>query len=141
MQRNFVDLAKFLEQNFPELRGHVTGAFYPPPPIAVFLSNVISFLQMIAIGWMIIGGEKLLRLVGYKNQLPNFYHTIQQNPMPILMGLFLLAPSMISKYQNNGAFEIYLDEEIIFSKLQAGRFPTANILIEAFSNAGLKQSK
>lgn len=141
MQRNFVDLAKFLEDNFPELKGQITGGMYPPPPIAVFLSNVVSFIQMIAIGWMIIGGEKLLRMIGYKGVLPQFYNTVQQNPMPIIFFIFLLVPSMISKYTNSGAFEIYLNDNLMYSKLQTGHFPTANILLNEFSAAGVRKIK
>lgn len=140
MARNFADLARFLEQNFPELQGHITGGLYPPPPIAIFLNNILSFVQLIAIGWMIVGGDKLLKLIGYKNQLPSFYYTLQQNPMPIIMFVFLLAPSMISKFQNKGAFEIYLNDQLLFSKLENGYFPTANYLLQAFKNAGLKSN-
>lgn len=130
-------MAKFLEDKFPELKGKITGDIFPTPPIGEFMSNGISLLQFVGIAWMILGGDKLLRMVGY-NTLPSFYWTIQDNPVPLAIFLFLLAPNMVAKLSSgNGAFEIYLDEEIVFSKLESGAFPTIDQLIDPLVKAGL----
>lgn len=73
----------FLENTFPELRGRVSGANYPPPPVATLMMNMLSVLQLFGVLYMVVGGEKLLRLVGFKNQLPRFYYTIQANGVSI----------------------------------------------------------
>lgn len=135
MQRNFVQVAKFLEEKFPPLRGHITGNVYPMPPLVEFASNILSLVQLLGLAWIFLGGESLLRLLGFKNQLPGFYHTIQANPVPIGMFLFLLAPQFLSRFQANGAFEIYLDGQMIFSKLSAGRFPTGDELVSLVAAA------
>jgi selT/selW/selH-like putative selenoprotein len=135
-------VAKFLEDKFPELRGHITGGLYPAPPIAEFFTSVLSVCQFIGIAWMMVGGDKLLRMLPFyrTGPLPAFYWTIQDNPIPLAIALFLLAPQFIGKLQANGAFEIYLDNEdtIIFSKLKTGALPTADQLIEGLVAAGLK---
>jgi selT/selW/selH-like putative selenoprotein len=139
MKRNFVQVAQFLESEFPELRGNISGNIYPLPPIAALLTNVLTVFQMCGMAWIMLGGDKLFRMIGYRNELPAFYHTIQNNPIPIGMFLFLLAPQMIGKFQNNGAFEIYLDDKEIFSKLAVGSFPRGDYLVSALVSAGLKK--
>lgn len=59
--------------------------------------------------------------------------------MPLAIFLFLVSPQLIGKMQSNGAFEIYLDGDIvIFSKLKTGAFPTAEQLIQSLVAAGIK---
>ena len=138
MKRNYVQVAQFLEENFPELKGHITGGLKPMPPIGEFLQNVLAFFQFTGLAWMVMGGEKLLRMVGFRNQLPSFYWTVQENPVPMAVFLFLLAPQIIGKFQANGAFEIYLDEKEVFSKLAKGGMPTVDDLIKPLVAAGLE---
>ena len=138
MKRNYVQVAQFLAENFPELQGKITGGLYPTPPLAEFAANIISVLQMVGIAWMVMGGEKLLRMVGFKGPLPSFYWTIQDNPMPIMIGLFLLAPQVVNSFSNNGAFEIYLGQDTIFSKIETGGMPTAEQLVTALKAIGLQ---
>ena len=134
-------VAQFLEHKFPELRGgRITGGIFPAPPIAAFLASLISFFQLIGIAWMIVGGDKLLRMLPFyrTGPLPSFYWTVQDNPMPIAIFLFLLAPQAVAKLQTNGAFEIYLEETIvIFSKLKSGTLPTVDQLVQPLVAAGL----
>jgi hypothetical protein len=78
MKRNFVQVAEFLANSFPELRGRITGGNYPVPPIIDLLGTIISCMQLAGLVWMVMGGEKLLRLVGFRNQLPSFYFMVEK---------------------------------------------------------------
>lgn len=138
MKRNYVQVAQFLAENFPELKGKIQGGLYPSPPAAEFASNIVSLLQLVGIGWMIIGGDKILRMLGFKGPLPSIYWTIQDNPVPFMIGLFLLAPQIVSSFANTGAFEIYLGDEVVFSKISKGSMPTAEQLIEPLKALGLQ---
>lgn len=159
-----MQVAQFLEQQFPELRGHITGSVYPAPPLAEFAANIITLFQLVGIAWMLVGGDKLIRMTGYQGPLPAFYWTIQvmkeschleskfrshlwiscaiiilqENPVPLAIFLFLLAPQLINGLRTNGAFEIYLDDEILFSKLERGTMPTADDLVKPLVSAGLQ---
>lgn len=136
MKGNFVKVARFLDQNFPDLK--VEGDLYPAPPIAEFATNVLSFLQFMALAWMVFGGDKILRAIGFTQSLPSFYYTIQENPVPFGIFLFLLAPQLIQGLGPRGAFEIYLDEKEIFSRLSSGAFPSIEDLVRPLKAAGLK---
>lgn len=137
-------MAQFLEDKFPELRGRVSGNLYPMPPAAAFFTNILSLFQLIGIAWMVMGGETLVRLVPFyrTRPLPSWYHTIQENPAPLAIFLFLLAPQMIGGMQTNGAFEVYLDETIVvYSKLSSGKLPTVDQLINPLLAAGLQMKQ
>ena len=141
MRRNFLQVAEFLQQQFPQLRGHISGANYPAPPIIELLQRLVSYTQLIGMAWMILGGETLMRFIGYNGTsrpLPQFYWTIQKFSMQISIVLFLVIPQFLNKYTINGAFEVYLDGEEIFSKLKSGSMPTADDLMDPLKAAGLK---
>jgi thioredoxin reductase-like selenoprotein T len=136
MKSNFVKVAKFLEQNFPGLQ--IEGDLYPAPPVAEFAMNVLSFLQFTALAWMVVGGEKILRTIGFRTTLPSFYYVIHENPVPLAIFLFLIAPQLIQGLGPKGAFEIFLNEKQIFSRLSTGNFPGVEDLIKPLQAAGLK---
>lgn len=135
-----MQVAKFLEDKFPELKGKIVGGLYPAPPAAEFASNVLSILQLIGIAWMVVGGDKLLRMIGFKGPLPGFYWTVQDNAVPLMIGLFLLAPQIVSSLSNKGAFEIYLGDTEIYSKMANGKMPSAEELVEPLVALGLQST-
>lgn len=152
MKRNFVQVTNFLEEQFPELRGKITGGNFPIPPYVEFLTNILTCIQLFGVAWMMLGGDKLLNLIGYTNnnsnnannngntnQLPQFYYIIQNNAVPIGMFIYLLAPQLLGKFQTNGGFEIYLNNKIMFSKLSTGRLPGIDDLVNPLLKAGLQQ--
>lgn len=83
-----------------------------------------------------MGGDKLLRLVGFQT-LPSFYWTIQDNSIPVGIFVFLVGPQLIAGMAKSGAFEIYLDESVVFSKLASGGMPKVDDLVEPLVAAGL----
>lgn len=139
MRRNFLQVSQFLQDKFPELKGHVQGANYPPPPLVEVIQRLVSYLQIIGLAWMILGGETLLRFIGYgggttQRPLPAWYWTIQRNGMQIGMILFFVVPQILAKFTVNGAFEVYLDGEEIFSKLKENRMPEVDDLVKPLEN-------
>jgi len=64
-------------------------------PIVEFGSHVLFLLELVGLLWMFIGGDKLIRMVGYKGPLPKLYWTIQDNYILFLIALYLLAPQIM----------------------------------------------
>jgi len=138
MQGSFRKVKKFLEDTFPELQvpDGVTGSNYPPPPMAELLATILSYLQLAVIVLFFFGESFFLQILNY-SATPDWYSTIKQNPMPALMGIFIIIPSIVNSQLTTGAFEITLDDgTLIFSRLQTGRFPDANDLIRGLVQAG-----
>lgn len=138
MQRNYLQVKQFLETEFPELRGNITGGNYPPPEWAMQLMNVISVIHMITIAFFFFG-DNLWTMFGFTTP-PSWYRTCKQYPMQTLVTIFLIIPSFVQKYITTGAFEITCNGELLFSKIQTGGFPNGVELIEAFKSFGLVQS-
>jgi len=91
---------------------------------------------------LVIMGDNVFRLIGMQRG-PNWYYDIfMKNPVPIMIGLYIMIPSILNGYMISGAFEIVLDgNEKIFSKIATGRMPQANDLITPLTEAGLQYIK
>lgn len=137
MKTNFVKVKGFLEGQFPELRGKITGANYPIPPILELANSVISMLQLVGMAWIVFGGQTLFRLIGF-SEPPAIFYTIQEYGMQVAIALFFLVPQLMSGFATSGAFEVVLDgQKVIWSKLEEGRFPTAEELTNPLIKLGL----
>ena len=131
-------MANFLEQSYPELRGRIEGENYPPPPLAELLSNVLSVVQLMALLYMFFGGERVLRMIGYR-VIPPWFGTIQNNSLQIGIALFLILPQVLAKWLITGAFEIYLDGGKVWSKLDTGRVPQMDEIVSTLAALGLQK--
>ncbi|KAL3935106.1 MAG: hypothetical protein SGBAC_009309 [Bacillariaceae sp.] len=127
----------WLYANFPELQGKVTGDNFPPPPMAELLLKFLNIFQMCGLLFVFLG-DKIFSLFGM-SYVPSWYGWVSKNGMQIAIFLYLLLPNVLSKYLITGAFEIILDGETIFSKLQTGRLPQMDDLVAPLVNAGLTQ--
>ena len=123
--------------SFPsvQLQGNISGGNYPPPQFAVYMMNVISAIHMITIAFFFLG-DQVWTMLGLTSP-PSWYNTCKQYPMQTLVFIFLILPSFGTKFVTTGAFEISCNGDVLFSKLESGRFPNANDLISAFKDFGL----
>jgi thioredoxin reductase-like selenoprotein T len=135
-------VAQFLSEKFPEIE--ISGDVYPPSPISVFLLQLLSIIQLLGIAWMVFGGDVILRstILRANQPLPRWYYTVQENGAPLVIFLFLLAPNIIQNLASGkGAFEIYLNDTLVFSKLKTGAMPTVDDLTRPLIQAGLAMLK
>jgi thioredoxin reductase-like selenoprotein T len=135
-------VAQFLSEKFPEIE--ISGDVYPPSPFGVFLLQLLSILQLLGIAWMIVGGDVILRstILRPNQPLPRWYYTVQENCVPLAIFLFLLAPNVIQNLAaGKGAFEIFLNDALVFSKLKTGALPTVDDLTRPLIQAGLTMVK
>lgn len=136
MQRNYLQLREFLEAKYPELRGRITGENYPVPPLFEVLSSIVSFLQLISLMAMVMG-DSFWNYVPFVRQPPRWYAALKENAILVVIAVFLLVPTWIQKNMTTGAFEVMLDTQLIFSKLQSGAMPKGPEIITALADAGL----
>jgi len=136
MQRNYLQLKKFLEQNFPQLRGKIYGGNYPPPEIAVYVSQMIGLLQLFGMT-AIFMGDTIWSYVPLMNGVPpSWWSAVKENPA-MAVGALFMSNTVSNSMTTTGAFEVELDGVTVFSKLETGRFPDGMEIIEALNNAGL----
>lgn len=84
-------------------------------------------------------GSSIFQALGYA-QPPQFWTQIQENQLQAFLGLFLFS-SVAQNMQATGAFEIILDGEVLFSKLEQGRMPSLQEIEEALANAGVEKTR
>jgi len=70
---------------------------------------------------------------------PQFYYSMKENPALTFIVVFLVIPSYVQSFANTGAFEIHVDQKLIFSKLESGRMPNVKEIVDALEAAGLKK--
>mmetsp|Transcript_84 Transcript_84/g.109 ORF Transcript_84/g.109 Transcript_84/m.109 type:complete len:139 (-) Transcript_84:315-731(-) len=136
MQRNYLQVKQFLEENFPQLRGNISGGNYPPPSWALHMLNLVSYVQMTAIA-LLLFGDSIWSMFSFEKP-PEWYNTCKKNKMQVFMLTFLIIPTFLQSYVTTGAFEIMLNDEVLFSKLDSGKFPTGDGLIKIFARYGFR---
>ncbi|XP_017983196.1 PREDICTED: selT-like protein [Theobroma cacao] len=114
-----VTMKKMLETQFPGI--DVILANYPPPLPKRLLSKVVPVFQFGVIG-IIMAGEHIFPMIGIMTP-PPWYYSLRANRFGSIASAWLLGNVLQSFLQSSGAFEVYCNDELVFSKLEEGRFP------------------
>ncbi len=113
-------MKQYLEQNYASLRGHITGGNHPPSFLASVLVNAATAAQIGGVA-LLFFGQQIFPVFGM-DQPPAWYNDLRENQMQVFIGLFLMS-SLAQNMAATGAFELVLNDQVIFSKLQSGRMP------------------
>ncbi|KAE8693053.1 SelT-like protein [Hibiscus syriacus] len=114
-----VTMKKMLETQFPGI--DVILDNYPPPLPKRLLSKVVPVFQFGVIG-IVMAGEQIFPMIGIMTP-PPWYYSLRGNRFGSIATAWLLGNVMQSFLQSSGAFEVYCNGELVFSKLKEGRFP------------------
>lgn len=92
----------------------------------------------VAIGLIIFTSILLSSML--KNLLPfiseNTWAKIEEKKYYYLFFTFVLVQQILTVLSNTGAFEIYCEDKLIYSKIQTGEFPTMEILLKNLKENG-----
>ena len=66
-------------------------------------------------------GDKIFQSLGIAE--PGFYRYMKERKMIAFFFIFIIGNNLSNYFYSTGAFEIYFRDQVIFSKLQAGRMP------------------
>jgi len=125
----FSQYSQILGEQFPGVP--VSGDNYPPPGIRLQLAHMIgaikmAFLIMLAISfnpWDYMGHDVM-------GPTPNFYLWALDNKIFACIMLFFLGNLVETQLISTGAFEVSLNGELIWSKLEKGRVPQPRELLQ-----------
>lgn len=111
-------MKNMLETQFPGI--HVALANYPPSPPKRVLSKLVPVVQ---IGTLvsIVAGDQIFPRLGISP--PPWYYQLRANKFGTISAVWLFGNFFQSFLQSSGAFEVYIDGELVFSKLNQQRFP------------------
>ncbi|GFP92178.1 selt-like protein [Phtheirospermum japonicum] len=114
-----VTMKNMLETQFPGI--NVVLANYPPPFPKRILSKVVPIVQFGVIG-ILMGGEQIFPRLGFAAP-PQWYYSMRANRFGSMASIWLLGNFLQSFLQSSGAFEVYCNSELVFSKIKENRFP------------------
>ncbi|CAK7331180.1 unnamed protein product [Dovyalis caffra] len=116
---NAVTMKKMLEMQFPGI--DVVLANYPPSLPKRVVAKLVPVFQIGVMG-IVLGGEQIFPILGLMTP-PPWYYSLRANKFGTIASTWLLGNALQSFLQSSGAFEVYCNDELIFSKLREGRFP------------------
>ncbi|KAK9124525.1 hypothetical protein Sjap_014127 [Stephania japonica] len=113
-------MKKMLETSFPGV--DVILANYPPSFPKRVLSKMIPVFQIGVMG-IVMAGEHIFPRLGFIAP-PPWYFSMRQNRFGTIATTWLLGNMLQSFLQSSGAFEVFCNGELVFSKLKEQRFPS-----------------
>jgi len=119
-----------LEAQYPTIP--VIGSNYPPPGFNLQVAQVVQAGMLSGIG-VTFWGDKVFGALGVTP--PEFYNSMKNNKMTTCMGLWFFGNTIAQNLLSTGAFEIYYDGELIFSKLSSGTLPVLNMVVKDVGRA------
>lgn len=111
------------------------GGNYPPTPLKGYLAWILGYLKYGAFAFVMFG-ETIFGWIGMA--VPNWYVNVKEKSWMFTMGLFFLFNMVETSLNSTGAFEIYVDDKEVFSKLKAGRMITETDLVEVLRECGIE---
>ena len=109
-----------ISQRFPGTE--VVGSNFPPSAFAVAASKAVNVGTFAAMG-LTHFGDQLCAALGAP-ATPAFVANLQSNKMGSTMGAWFVGNTVSQNLLNTGAFEVFYDGEVIFSKHDTKRLPT-----------------
>jgi len=132
MKKNFINLRDFLEGKFPQLVGHIHGENYPLTPAVQALATGAGLLQIFGVTFVFMGG-RLFSLMSVAT--PAWFTSMNDNKMMAIGSLFLIN-SVVQSQTATGAFEVTYNGTPVYSKLERGRMPNLQEIMQNLRAAG-----
>jgi selT/selW/selH-like putative selenoprotein len=69
--------------------------------------------------------------------VPDFYAKIQQNKWSYGFGAFYIGNMIQGNLLSTGAFEIFVNDKLVFSKIDTGKMPDAEVINQILLQQGI----
>ncbi|KAI6173661.1 putative effector protein [Aphelenchoides besseyi] len=122
----FEQFSNVIREKYPTVQ--IEGSNYSPGPAKAILAQVLGFAK-IALIIAIVFERNPFTILGM--QTPSVYNWMLTNKLSACLMLFMFSNSLESMLMSTGAFEIYIGNERIWSKLESGRVPSPSELMQA----------
>lgn len=114
----------------------ITGENYEVGGHKQLMSSIIGYLRTVFF-ILLFAGENFFTPFGGLNQMPSvvkdIYNTINENKIQFGFICFFLGTMVQNSLLQSGAFEIYVNGNLEFSKLQGGQMPTLHNVNDIFA--------
>ncbi|KRY48443.1 Selenoprotein T2, partial [Trichinella britovi] len=110
--------ARLIQSQFPGVV--VKGETYPPPPYKATVAEVIRALKIVLILCILFEVDLAFLL---NISIPPIYVWAMQNKVSACLMLFFMSTAIENYLLSTGAFEIFMNDIPLWSKLDVGRIP------------------
>lgn len=111
----------------------ITGGNFPPTETQRIIAQVTQALWFVGLA-LVFAGDIILKTLGIK-EMPDLYKQAKENKMFVLGGLWFLN-NWGNTQLSTGAFEIFLDDQLIFSKINSGKVPSGEMILALLGEKG-----
>lgn len=129
-----MDLQHQLLMQFPNLQSH--GMNHPPTDQNALISKMLGYAQLMGFV-MLFMGSFIFRAL--KMEEPPAVKWMQENKMNAFCGVWMLS-LMSSQLMATGAFEVYYNGNVVYSKLDTGSIPHVQDLARSLQLFGVMPS-
>lgn len=127
--RYYEDLKNFVDSRFNDV--HMSMEQYPLTPTRQILSNLVILIQIISFSMIIF----VRRFQPYLcENLKQISEEVEQNKVIYCIAIFMSGIFVQNMLANTGAFEVFLNGEQIWSKLDTGKPIDPKYLIKLLQN-------
>ncbi|KAL4154278.1 hypothetical protein QTP88_002102 [Uroleucon formosanum] len=128
-QKAFDQYSSILSEKYPHI--HIDGANYDPSMVHLLAAKILSLIKMLII--IVIGsGINLFEYFG--KQQPNWWIWCTTNKIYACLVVFFGSNMFEGMLISTGAFELYLNDIPVWSKLETGRIPQPAELLQIIDN-------
>mmetsp|Transcript_90074 Transcript_90074/g.134996 ORF Transcript_90074/g.134996 Transcript_90074/m.134996 type:complete len:131 (+) Transcript_90074:204-596(+) len=127
-----MDFANYLKHHYSD-NIKISGEPHPPDGLAAMGAQVCSIVAMAAVFCGIFGGFIKDLLPGDAKTLVEY---LTENPRFLVLTFFVcnfIGGQLIA----TGAFEVYVSDNLVYSKLETGQLPRPDALFPALQRQGL----
>ncbi|KAK6112662.1 selT/selW/selH selenoprotein domain protein [Brugia pahangi] len=121
----FDEFSRYIHEKYPSMK--IDGANYSPKAWKNVLAQIIGLGKIVLIVLIVMGQDPFASI---GQPTPRIFSWALNNKVSSCMMLFLLSNTIESSLMSTGAFEIYLGDEQIWSKLESGRVPSPSELVQ-----------
>ncbi|CAF0924908.1 unnamed protein product [Didymodactylos carnosus] len=121
----FEQFSQLIRTHYPQLS--VVGENYPPPVYKSVLAQCLSILKMLFLVCIVLG-QNPFTIAGLAT--PSVFQWALQNKIYSCLMLFFFSNSIESFLMSTGAFEIFVNDVPLWSKLQTGHLPSAQDFLQ-----------
>eukprot|EP01035_Chromulina_nebulosa_P055156 gene55156-75576_t len=137
MKNYFLQVKDFIEVNYPSYNWYITGFNYPPSPLSILISQVATMIWIVGI-ILLLCGDLIFRTLNIP--MPKIIQDINNNKV-LCFGILFVVNSLGNSQLATGAFEMYLNDELIYSKLATGRLPSGEEVLTLLVKNGYPRLK
>lgn len=109
----------------------IEGDNYPATPLKQMVAKLLFYIRM-GVLLMMLTGTKLFDVFGVP--VPEWYHGLQENKMMAMVGIFFMGNMVESSLLSSGAFEVSVNGEMVWSKVETGYLPSLEHLISTIDD-------